>query len=124
MCRRPTRPSATTTDRKPRPGPLGSSRSSKVSRSTTTTTSSTAPIITDHCSPDSSHVACLRFAPVRLITLVLAIAGVLLIAGCDPSADFVYGHYVNAGHTFVLDASSGPSGENPKGTLKADGQLF
>ena len=60
----------------------------------------------------------------RLVTLVLGIVGVLLLAGCDPSADFVYGHYQNAGHQFVLDASSGPSGENPKGTLKADGQLF
>jgi hypothetical protein len=60
----------------------------------------------------------------RLVTAALAVGCVLLFTGCDPSADFVFGHYENAGHQFVLDASSGPSGENPQGTLKAEGRLF
>jgi hypothetical protein len=61
---------------------------------------------------------------VRIVTFALAAGCALLLTGCDPSADFVYGRYEAAGHRFVLDASSGPSGENPRGTLKLDGQLF
>jgi hypothetical protein len=61
---------------------------------------------------------------VRLAILAAAVGAVVLLTGCDPSADFVFGHYENAGHEFVLDASSGPSGEHPAGTLEAEGQLF
>ncbi len=60
----------------------------------------------------------------RLAILAAAVGAVVLLTGCDPSADFVFGHYENAGHEFVLDASSGPSGEHPAGTLQAEGQLF
>jgi hypothetical protein len=63
-------------------------------------------------------------AAMRIVAVALAAGCALVLTGCDPSADFVFGRYENGGHEFVLDAWSGPSGENPQGTLKAEGQLF
>lgn len=60
----------------------------------------------------------------RIATLAVAAIAVMLLTGCDPTADFVFGTWDNGGHEFVLDASSGPSGEHPQGTVKLDDQLF
>jgi hypothetical protein len=69
-----------------------------------------------------------RRSGVRRTTIGLpAIAAValLLFPGCDPTGDFVFGAWdPGIGHQIVLDASSGPSGENLVGTLKIEGDLF
>jgi hypothetical protein len=61
---------------------------------------------------------------VRLVTLAFAGMALVMLTGCDPSADFVIGSWDNGGHRFVIDAWSGPSGENAQGTLKLEGDLF
>ena len=61
---------------------------------------------------------------VRMVTLTFAALAIALLTGCDPTADFVFGSFDNSGHRFVIDAWSGPSGENAQGTIKLDGELF
>jgi hypothetical protein len=61
---------------------------------------------------------------VRAVTLALAAGCAVLLSGCDASSDFVIGRFENAGHQFVLVASSGPSGEDASGTLTVEGTLF
>ncbi|MBX3286271.1 MAG: hypothetical protein R2746_15255 [Acidimicrobiales bacterium] len=58
--------------------------------------------------------------------LALALGGTALVVlpGCDPNGDFVFGTYDAGGHTAVLDASSALDGTDPRGTLTIEGTLF
>ena len=81
-------------------------------------------ITTAESKRDARVTAGRRLSLVRIVTLVFAGIALVVLTGCDPSADFVVGGWDNGGHRFVIDASSGPSGENAQGTLKFEGQLF
>lgn len=56
--------------------------------------------------------------------LVLGAVLVLVLPGCDPNGDFVFGTFDANGHEAVLDAWSGPSGESPMGTAKIQGTVI